>query len=291
MPSSDIRPSFVIPGAGKSGTNTLRSYLNEHPQIYFCRAKEPNYFAHAYDLGDDWYAGLFRGAGSAIATGEASTQYFWYPEAPERMQRYNPDLRLVFSLRDPVLRAYSDYTAELSRAGQPRTFREMLEAGNRLLAHSRYHTNIQRFLDYFPREQMHLLIFDDFVTDRHSALKDICAFLGVDTSFAFSSKERRENRSQMPISFPWQRFRMRFAANNHDGKAKFYAKAVIRRGIDITNHAVKTRDLPKISSDDRAYVASLLAEEIEGIESFLGRDLSHWKHASPDPVEGLAKET
>ena len=280
------RPNFIIPGAGKSGTNSLRSYLNEHPQIFFCRAKEPNFFAHAYDLGEDWYEALFSGAGEAVASGEASTQYFWYPEAPSRMLAYNPAMRLVFSLRDPVQRAYSDYTAKLSRAGETLSFRHFLDTDSTLLAHSRYHTNVKRFLEVFPREQMHLIVFDDFIADRNAVLAGICEFLGVDPSFEFSSVDRRENRSKMPIFAPLQRFRMRFAANNHDGAPKSYAKAVIRRGIDVANHVVETRAVPPMAQDDRAYVAGLLADEINGLEQLLQRDLSQWKTAVSDQVKG-----
>ena len=280
------RPNFIIPGAGKSGTNSLRSYLNEHPQIYFCRAKEPNFFAHAYDLGEAWYEGLFSGARDAAATGEASTHYFWYPDAPSRMHAYNPDMRLVFSLRDPVRRAYSDYTAKLSRAGEVMSFRDVVDSDTTLLAHSRYHTNLKRFLDVFPREQIHVIVFDDFIADRYAVLAGICAFLGVDAAFTFSSVDRRENRSQMPIFASLQRFRMRFAANNHDGAPKFYAKAAIRRGIDMANHIVETRAVPPVPQDDQRYVAALLADEISGLEELIQRDLSHWKTVTTDQVKG-----
>lgn len=280
------RPSFIIPGAGKSGTNSIRSYLNEHPQIYFCRAKEPNFFAHAYDQGEDWYEGLFSGAGDASATGEASTHYFWYPESASRIHEYNPEMRLVFSLRDPVRRAYSDYTAKLSRAGEASSFRDVVDNDTTLLAHSRYHTNLKRYLDVFPREQIHVIVFDDFVSDRNSVLAGICGFLGVDDSFRFSATDRRENRSQMPIFAPLQRFRMRFAANNHDGAPKFYAKAAIRRGIDVANHVVETRAIPSMPEDDQAYVAGLLADEISGLEELIQRDLSHWKTVTTDQVKG-----
>ena len=280
-------PNFIIPGAGKSGTNSLRSYLNEHPQIYFCRAKEPNFFAHAYDLGEGWYQGLFNPTNGETAAGEASTHYFWYPKAPKRIHAYNPDMRLVVSLRDPVKRAYSDYTAKLSRAGESRSFREIVDSDTTLLAHSRYYSNLQRYLDIFPREQIHIIVFDDFITDRNAVLAGICDFLGVNANFKFSSLDRRENRSQMPIYGPLQRFRMRFfAANHHDNTTKFYAKAVVRRGIDVANHALETRRIPSMSRGDQRYIAGLLADEINGLEELLQRDLSHWKTSTTEQTEG-----
>jgi hypothetical protein len=276
------RPNFIIPGAGKSGTNSLRSYLNEHPQIYFCRAKEPNFFAHAYDLGEDWYESLFRGAGDAPAMGEASTHYLWYPEAASRIHAYNPNMRLVFSLRDPTRRAYSDYTAKLSRAGEASSFRDIVDTDTTLLAHSRYHTNLKRYFDVFPREQIHVIMFDDFIADHNQVLAGISEFLAVDSGFKFSSVDRRKNKSRMPIFSPLQRFRMKFAANNHDRAPLFYAKAAIRRSIDIANHVVETRAIPPMAKDDQTYVTGLLTDEINQLEELIRCDLSHWKTVRPN---------
>jgi hypothetical protein len=42
-----MQPNFMIIGAAKSGTTSLADYLDQHPEIYMCPGKEPNYFALA----------------------------------------------------------------------------------------------------------------------------------------------------------------------------------------------------------------------------------------------------
>lgn len=39
-------PTFLVIGAGKSGTTSLHYYLDQHPEIYMCPVKEPNFFAY-----------------------------------------------------------------------------------------------------------------------------------------------------------------------------------------------------------------------------------------------------
>jgi hypothetical protein len=45
-------PNFLIIGAGKSGTTSLASQFAQHPEIFICPGKEPQFF----DL--NWNRGL-----------------------------------------------------------------------------------------------------------------------------------------------------------------------------------------------------------------------------------------
>jgi hypothetical protein len=272
-----MKPTFLIPGAGKSGTSSLRAHLNEHPQIFFCRAKEPNYFAHAYDLGEDWYTDLFRSATSGMAAGEASTHYFWFPDSPARIHRYNPDIKFVFTLRDPVRRSFSDYTAKLSRGGEKRPYRDVATPDSGIVAHSRYFTNISRYLEHFPLDQMHFVMFDDLVSNTGDTVQEICEFLGVDPTYQFTPTLRRDNNSELPISNRLQKLRMRVTADQHDSRPKFLLKGALRKGIDRANHVVHLRKVPMMKDDDRKYMQDLLADEVIGLEGLLGKDLSSWK--------------
>jgi hypothetical protein len=104
-------PNFLIVGAMKSGTTSLARYLGAHPQAYVAPEKEINFFERGYvwNRGVDWYASRFEGAGDALAVGEASPSYMYWPTAIERMASVVPDARLIALLRDPVERAYSHY--------------------------------------------------------------------------------------------------------------------------------------------------------------------------------------
>jgi len=115
-------PNFIVGGALKAGTTSLNYYLKQHPDVYMSPFKEPRYFA--YDPagptnGDsglhfpvttlEQYAELFAGATNEKAVGEVSPHYIISPIAPRRIHDTLPGVKLIFSLRHPVKRAYSVY--------------------------------------------------------------------------------------------------------------------------------------------------------------------------------------
>ena len=120
-----VLPNFLIIGAAKSGTTSLYSYLNQHPQVYFSPFKEPRFFAlegkevnyqgpsqvvnqKAINTIDE-YEKLFAGVTDEVAIGEASTLYLYSPEAPAKIKQYIPQVKLIAILRNPIDRAYSGY--------------------------------------------------------------------------------------------------------------------------------------------------------------------------------------
>src|SRR5215470_19910854 len=70
-------PTFVVIGAMKAGTVSLRHYLDEHPNVFLGRGGmfgEPDFFVaeHNWPRGRGWYESLFGGAGRAAAIGLAA---------------------------------------------------------------------------------------------------------------------------------------------------------------------------------------------------------------------------
>jgi len=117
-----IRPNFFIMGAPRCGTTALFSYLSEHPNIYLPRYKELHYFAQ--ELKDLWkfpyhhedeYLALFNNApAEATAIGEAASLYFYSPTAVRRIYEFDPEARLIISLRNPVDFVYSYHQLNLT---------------------------------------------------------------------------------------------------------------------------------------------------------------------------------
>ena len=96
-------PNFLIIGAAKSGTTSLWSYLKQHPEVFMCKPKEPNFFIFEglklpHYLGNGYektlirkfyknrvtnfksYQELFQDAGEAKAISEASVRYLYILE-------------------------------------------------------------------------------------------------------------------------------------------------------------------------------------------------------------------
>jgi len=208
-----LRPTFLIIGAQKSGTTSLRRYLSEHPAVLCAEPKELHYFDKEYTRGDSWYLAQFpwrtratavrASAGVDPAIGEATPEYLFNPRVPERVHRFDHDLRLVAVLRDPVDRAYSQYQMQVRRRGETRSFEELLElekievprelermrrepdyvnaTGIRrsYVARGRYAEQLERWFGYFARDRFLVLTSAELNDDTAGTMTRIAAFLGV----------------------------------------------------------------------------------------------------------------
>ena len=184
MTTSGRRPQFIIAGAAKSATTWLQKSLQQSPRI-FMPGHEPQFFARHYDDGLPSYQQLFDAAPAGALLGEKSNSYLTTPEAAVRIARHLPDVRLVFQLRDPVARAYSDYEMLLRRGTVDRDIWRHLDpvraADTRFLRDGRYAEHLARFFDLFDADQILILKYETIISDpagqldrlaRHLALRD-----------------------------------------------------------------------------------------------------------------------
>ena len=110
--SEYIKPGFMIIGAQKAGTTALYKYLSKHPCVLTAKHKELNFFSceSKFNRGVDYYHSLFPLAEpdqSGVITFDDSPDYFVKPGASKRIFEYNPNIKLIAILRDPVERAFS----------------------------------------------------------------------------------------------------------------------------------------------------------------------------------------
>jgi hypothetical protein len=108
------KPEFLVIGAQKSGTNAITYYLTAHPNVVRARKKEIHFFDSdlQYNKGIDWYHAHFPLPHKMKPNSkcfEASPGYLYYAKSAERIYSYNPQLRLIVLLRNPVERAYSQW--------------------------------------------------------------------------------------------------------------------------------------------------------------------------------------
>jgi len=108
------QPAFLIIGAQKSGTSALSSYLLKHPNITRTYKKEIHFFDRdiAYARGLTWYHSHFplpNEIGRRAITFEATPSYLYRYKSAHRIYKYDPNIKLIVLLRDPVDRAYSQW--------------------------------------------------------------------------------------------------------------------------------------------------------------------------------------
>ena len=107
-----ISPSFLIIGAQKAATSSLYMYLIQHPNVVPPKLKEINFFNidSSYNKGKSFYHSQFHKYINPFKkhiTFEATPEYLYMPCVPERIYKYNKDLKLIVVFREPAERAYS----------------------------------------------------------------------------------------------------------------------------------------------------------------------------------------
>ena len=223
------------------------------------------------------YVRLFRPAREQIAIGEASVSYFWLPSAAAAIASTIPDARLVFMLRDPAERAFSQHLAS-GYYDQHETFRERFVSATTdpasrwwvWCAAGRYGTHLQRFFDHFPREQMLIHLYEDYKTDPQAVLQSIYRFLGVDPSFR-ANLSRRHNEPA-PVRFPrlhalrWRVFgQTNLSRYVPDGLRNVLLRFYLKRRADV-----------RMEPADRQMVIEQFRDEVQRAADLIGRDLSAW---------------
>jgi hypothetical protein len=203
-------PDFFIVGHPKCGTSALYAMLQKHPQLHM-PLKESRFFAtelrtRYHRLGPDRlpktleeYLAVFAGAGPEQKIGEASPSYLRSDHAAERIAELQPDARIIAILREPAsfLRSYHLQSVHNHTETQ-KDFRKAIELedarrrGRKIprfshgpeallySEHVRYVEQLRRFEEHFPKEQVLVLIYDDFRADNEATVGRVLRFLEVD---------------------------------------------------------------------------------------------------------------
>ena len=274
-----LRPNFLIPGSGRSGSTFLYSCLQQHPQIFFSTIKEPSYFSKYYDLGEKWYLNHFKSKKYYPIVAEASTQYFYRVKATKRMYDFNPDFKLVFIVRNPVIRAISNYNREVQMWGESRPFEDIIEKDNRYTWPAMYYTHLSRYFKYFPKSQIKVLVFEKFIKNVEKFLKEVCEFLIVNPNFKFKPRKFKQNPSKMPISMRVQKLNKKyFELNRREPLVAQAFRVGCRSLINFSNHLFyKSREFPEVKKATEKYLKDFFNEEILKLEELLDEDLSIWR--------------
>jgi hypothetical protein len=290
-----VLPNFIVIGAAKAGTTALYWYLAEHPAVFMSAVKETNFFAYGVDergrllYGDpdvhkfpvttlDEYKALFAGAGAARAVGEVSPIYLECPQAPPRIRELLPEVRLVCCLRHPVERAYSDYLMYLWRRGRRFEPGRDLTAdaawarqNSRWMDVSRYHAQLTRYYETFPREHIHVFLFDDLKRNTLESVQGVYRFLEIDSSFV-PDLETAHNVGGVPASRALESF-----LTNRSLRA-VVEPWIPKRAADWVRR-IRTRNMrkaPPLPPALRQELTARLREDILSTSRLIGRSLDHW---------------
>ncbi len=280
---SGVKPTFIGVGAQKCASTWLYRILKEHPQVCVGEEKEIDFFSYHFDHGHQWYEQQFAACADRPCMGEISPSYFCEPAVPERLSGYAPSARILLSLRDPVQRALSNHRHEIRVGhfcGSDLSFEAGLANNPMYVEQSRYATHLKRWLEYFPKGQILVVLMEDIDKDPLAVARSVYKFLGIDGNYVPEVLSKRINRSYAN--------RSRRLANIKDSIYKGTRAAglgwVWRLGDAVGLKALYRRinTMPSeaaIPAPDPAVLADLrrqLTPEINELSALIGRPLDTW---------------
>ncbi len=183
-------PDFIVIGVAKGGTTSLYDYLNSHPKIQMPQKKELHFFDERFNEGVKAYNEKFpkKNSQGFPLSGDVTPRYFVRDFVPGRVKQLFPEVKLILLLRNPVERAFSHYKQHLfTKSG--RSFEEHLndefkllfdennEVDLPLLQRGFYAHHLEQWLKKFPKEQILILISEDFFKNTQETMDRIYEFL------------------------------------------------------------------------------------------------------------------
>ncbi len=240
-----MKIDFLILGAQKSGTSALVHFLKQHPQIDYCKKKEGHFFDKeenftASPVDYSPYHQLF--SFDKLISGESSPSYLYWKPAPQRAFEYNPNLKLIVSLRNPIERAFSHWNMMSRRGWDKKSFSEAIREESQRVAKDLplqnkplsyvdrgfYSVQLTRWFEYFSPEQFLIIKNTQIKKSHQETLDTIFSFLGVE----------------------------KIALPEEDIHARIYDTVM--------------------SSEDKHWLLSVYQQEIKDLERLLGWDCSEW---------------
>ena len=298
-----VKPNFFIVGAPKCGTTALYEYLRPHPNIFMPKVKEPHFFAK--DLGTypfiktlEDYTRLFAAAGSRhLRVGEASVYYLRSTVAIANIREFNPDARLIAMFRNPLEMLHSFhaqllYVAEESESDFETAWRlqEQRSRGIGLPPRSRgaflvqyrelgrFGTQTERLLSIFPREQVRLILYDDFAAAPQAVYDDVIEFLGIPhdgrTEFPRINEGKRARLDWLRDFYRKPPPPLRSAFRGLKRAVGGDSMGTVARKLVALNTVKERR--PPLSPEFRAELVEAFRDEVALLGRLLERDLSHW---------------
>ena len=190
---------FVIGGTQKGGTSALDSFLRQHPEICMPETKKELHFFDRADEDTDYkkYHANFQPKPNHRVIGEASPIYMYWETAPYRIWRYNPKMKWILVLRNPVERAFSAWNMETKRGAENLSFKEAIEKEaercrealplqHRVYSYvdrGFYAHQVRRLFNIFRENNCLILLNEDLRTSHETTLREVFDFLNVDKSF------------------------------------------------------------------------------------------------------------
>lgn len=286
-------PNFLIIGAEKSGTTWLYKQLKSHPEIFFPDTKELHYFNQynsnfdyndRFDtLGLQYYRRFFDGAHKERAVGEVTPMYLCDPKAPTRVHTVLPDVKLICCLRNPADRAYSHYWMARRKGHVNMLFKDVVQRRDeRFIKRGLYAQQLARYLEFFPREKILVLVYEEVMQNPQTALEYVARFLSVDPGFikteaelqqrVFGATDYRSAAMHNIVNTILKRFRRRRITSDFLDTMKHFGAARLWKHLNQVE-----RSYPAMPQSMRRQLDDIYRADIQRLNEEFGVNVGNWQ--------------
>lgn len=295
------QPNLFIVGAPKCGTTSIASYLSTHPDIFVPAVKEPHYFAEDFDnfrafknIGD--YLSLYAKATKEKYLCDASVWYLYSKNALRNIWNFNSNAKIIVLLRNPAdmlpsLHQQLFYTLDEDVPDFKKAWdlQEQREKGisippkcreKRFLQYAEvanYTNQISRLFNYFPKEQVKIILFDDLAGNAGGIYSEVLDFLNLE----------HDGRTHFPKINIRKTYRSKTISQlvHRPPKIATFLSKVVRVVFRINQLNIlknlgnyNRKQIPKTVMDEktRQDIVSSLKSSLVQLETIINRDLRHW---------------
>lgn len=260
-------PDFLGIGVQRAGTTWLHNCLTEHPELFLPKKKEIHFFDRQYDKGLQWYNEHFKEAeGETI--GEITPSYYRANNALQRIKNDLPEVKIIYVLREPVSRTYSQYQLYKQDVYKGKTFKQVIEEEESVIEFSLQGKHLVKLLSLFDKKNVLILFYDDISNKPKQVLQKVFQFLDVDPNFNPSFLNKRVNRVVLPRT---QHMLRKIKLN---WLIELVKKSPFAESIKTYSHQSPETELtPEITMALR----SKFLDDIKLIEDQLDIQLTYWK--------------
>ncbi len=267
----------------------MNNYLQQHPQIFMPERKEFHYFGsdiktrHAR-ITKQHYLSQFAPALHEKRVGEASVWYLYSQNAAKEIYDFCPSANIIAMLRNPVDMLYSQHSEFLFNGNEDITdFETAMKAeadrkqGRRIPESAFYIASlyyretvdyakqIKRYFNVFGRENVHVIIFDEFESNTNSVYTETLKFLEVDPDFQPTIRILNQNKVRRRLPGIISNNATRIVPQRHRHRVQWIVKA-----------RFKSRE--PMNPDTRKILQQEFKPKVNQLSKLLDYDLSHWSN-------------
>lgn len=275
------KPNFIYIGPPKTASKWITKVLQTHPEIYVSGI-DMYYFDRDdnYKKGSRWYLNFFRDATNKHkAVGELSHDYIYSSDAAKRIYDFDPDMKIIINLRNPVDLSFSVYKAMVKYGETSSSFRDAMlknemTIGIKLMDYGKYYDNVNEYIKYFNKNNILFLNYDNLVNNKQLFMKQIYNFLDVEDFPKLSNIPKYNTAKE-------SRFKLlgvlaKSGANFLRTINLLSLLRVLKNSALLKKILFKKRALNEVHHEDKLYFSKYYLNDLKKTEKIVNLDLSNW---------------